>query len=190
MKHTVNNSASPSIHTINRSIVEFFFPNDSMCIRHSFNGLLLQTLEKNPPSSWLENQAPHSSEHCQVREANHYTTWVAQKSWAPSPTASQSYIVVLPQKSISHRDALLGEEPQYMTDYLTIALLAEISILLARDVCELLSASYESEHSSQPLSDTTFCACLHSLLESYRSYAGVLHIEWLLYLRRCLLSVL
>ena len=74
--------------------------------------------------------------------------------------------------------------------YQMIALLSKIPIVWVRAVCVILSASYGFKHASQPLSDMTFCAYLHSQLENYRSYADVLHIEWLFYYHRCLFSVL
>ena len=38
----------------------------------------------------------------------------------------------------------------------------EDTFLLVEDICKILSASYGFKHTWQPLSDTTFCAYLHS----------------------------
>ena len=73
------------------------------------------------------------------------------------------------------------------------ALLWEISILWVRAICEIWSASYGSKHACMATSsDTTFCAYLLTLItrKLHVVHMDILHIEWLLYYRRCLLSVL
>ena len=76
--------------------------------------------------------------------------------------------------------------------YPTTVLLLEthVSIFWVRAVCETQWSSYGSKHATQPLSDTTISASLHSWLKNYWSYMDILHIDWLLNYRICLFSVL
>ena len=62
----------------------------------------------------------------------------------------------------------------------TTALSLEMSIFWVRAACKIQSKSYGSKHTSQSLSDMTFCVHFHAQLENYRSYLGVLHMERLL----------
>ena len=74
--------------------------------------------------------------------------------------------------------------------YWTTTLLTEMSIFRVRAVRDVWLVSYGSKPASQPLFNTTFFVYLHSKLKNYRLYMDFLHIEWLLYYRWCLYSVL